>query len=158
MKITQNDLILNFSHLTSEKVLEDWCWLVGADKTIVLVSSIGDLFLSDKYNHYFWLNVGEGILEKVADSKAEFNQLLQDKSTITNWFMIDLIADLKQKERHLQEKQVYSYIKHPLLGGKYQPSNFELTDMEVHFSIYGQLLQKIKNLPNGTSIGTVSFK
>lgn len=73
MKITQNDLILNFSHLTSEKVLKDWYWLVGTDKVIMLVSSIGDLFLSDKYNHYFWLNVGEGILEKVADSKAEFN-------------------------------------------------------------------------------------
>ena len=69
MKLTWNDLTINFNHINSKTLTEDWIWLVGEHATPVIVSSIGDMFLSNRDGIY-WLNVGEGTYEKVANDIA----------------------------------------------------------------------------------------
>ena len=64
MKVTWNDLKIDFNHLDLNKLIESWIWLIGTDKKPILISSIGDLFLIDKNGSCYWLNVGEGILEQ----------------------------------------------------------------------------------------------
>lgn len=43
------------------------------------------------------------------------------------------------------------------LGGQDTPDNFEVSDMEVYWSICSQLLRKTKDLPAGTSIGSIKI-
>lgn len=51
--------------------------------------------------------------------------------------------------------QCIGYRKPLFLGGQDVASNFEVTDLEVYWSICGQLLAKIRGLPNGTKIGNI---
>jgi hypothetical protein len=53
--------------------------------------------------------------------------------------------------------QCVGYIKPLFLGGGDVVQNLEITDMEVYWSICGQLLAKVRNLPDGTPIGRVAI-
>jgi hypothetical protein len=157
MDITWNDLIIDIEQVNVERLIEDWRWLTGKDKTPIIVSSIGDLFLQDTNGGIYWLNVGEGKLSRVADSADEFEKKLKDDGQVREWFLVDLIAELKAAGHELKEQQVYSYKKLPILNGDYSVDNFEITDIEVHFSFAGQIHQQVKDLPDGTRIDNVKF-
>jgi hypothetical protein len=152
MKIKWNDLSVNFNHIDENRLIESWSWLIGLNKKPILISSIGDLFLEDEEGFCYWLNVGEGIIEKVADNLNEFNTKLKNEEFVDEWFLIELIAELKRSGLELTEKKLFGYKTLPILGGEYKPENFELTDIEVHFELSGQIHKQIKDLPNGTKI------
>ena len=157
MKLTWNDLQIDFNHIEPNRLTESWIWLIGTDKRPILMSSIGDLFLTDKNGVCYWLNVGDGTVEKVADSITQFKEKLQDESQVDEWFLIGLVEELKEKGLELTDKHLYGYKKLPSLGGEYNAENFELTDIEVHFEFCGQIHKQIKDLPDGTKVNiTVS--
>lgn len=54
--------------------------------------------------------------------------------------------------------QCIGYKKPLFLGGVDDLENLELTDMEVYWSISGQLLAKTRDLPPGTKIGGIDIK
>lgn len=157
MKITWDDLTVNFDDNSSDRLTQDWTWLIGTDKTPIMVSSIGDLFLRGANNGVHWLNTGDGTLTEVADGIEKFKEKLQDQDVVSDWFLVDLIVALKTDGKKLQPGQVYSYKKLIVLGGDYSSDNFEPTDIEVHFSFAGQIHQQIKDLPPGTKINSVKF-
>ncbi|MFV8364738.1 T6SS immunity protein Tdi1 domain-containing protein [Flavobacterium sp. ZT3P35] len=152
MKITWKDLTINFNHIDLNRLMESWDWLIGNDKKPILMSSIGDLFLEDKNGICYWLNVGEGIIEKVAENESEFKAKLNDDETVDEWFLIELVSELKRNGLLLTEKKLYGYKTLPILGGEYKPENFELTDIEVHFELSGQIHKQVKDLPDGTKV------
>jgi hypothetical protein len=157
MKNNLDDFIVKFDNNSADRLIGDWIWLIGNDKTPILVSAIGDLFLRDDKNNIFWLNVGEGKLNLVANGNEEFEGKLKDVDQVNEWFMIDLIEELKNSGQELNERQIYSYKKLPVLGGDYSADNFEVTDIEVHFCFAGQIHEQVKDLPPGTKIGKVNF-
>ncbi|HMV11136.1 MAG TPA: DUF1851 domain-containing protein [Cyclobacteriaceae bacterium] len=148
---------MKFDENASNKLIRDWTWLTGTDKTPIMVSSIGDLFLKDKTDRVFWLNTGNGTLTAVADAIEMFREKLQDQDVVNDWFLVDLIDALKTEGKRLKPGQVYSYRKLIVLGGDYTPDNFEPTDIEVHFSFAGQIHQQVKDLPPGTKIDLIKF-
>ena len=105
MKITWDDLKVNIANIDNNSLLESWHWLIGNDKTPILVSSIGDVFLTDKSGKCFWLNVGEGIIDEVAENVEEFKEKLNDEEIVNEWFLVELIAELKKNGMELTEKQ-----------------------------------------------------
>ena len=157
MKITWDDLKVNFSNFKNRNILESWNWLIGNDKTPILVSSIGDVFLEDRNEKIYWLNVGEGIIEKVAENKAAFKEKLNNKEVVNEWFLVELVAELKKGGMELTENKLYGFKKLPVLGGDYEVANFELTDIEVHFDLSGQIHKQVKDLPNGTKVNNVKM-
>jgi len=158
MRITWNDLTVKFDDHSSNRLIHDWTWLIGENKTPILVSSIGDLFLRDDSDKVYWLNVGDGTLTVVANSVEEFKQKLQDQSIVNDWFLVGLISELKTAGVNLKPGQIYSYKKLLVLGGDYSPENFEPTDIEVHFSFAGQIHRQVKDLPPGTKINSIKFE
>lgn len=157
MTITWDDLTVKFDENASNKLIRDWTWLTGTDKTPIMVSSIGDLFLKDTTDRVFWLNTGDGTLTAVADGIEMFREKLQDQDVVNDWFLVDLIDALKTEGKRLKPGQVYSYKKLIVLGGDYTPDNFEPTDIEVHFSFAGQIHQQVKDLPPGAKINSIKF-
>jgi hypothetical protein len=120
--------------------------------TPILISSIGDMFLSDGEGKIYWLNVADGNLEIVATNIIEFKKKINDPEIVSDWFMTDLVAEIKKTGQALSIGKLFGYKKLPALGGEYLPDNFELTDIEIHFSIAGQIHEQIKDLPRGTPI------
>jgi hypothetical protein len=157
MRIDLSDLTIKFQTEISDRLTEDWAWLIGTNKKAILVSAIGDMFLTNDNGNIFWLDVGQGKMEMVAADKNEFEKRLTDIEQVNKWFMIDLTTQLRLSDKKLKEGQLFSYKKLPIIGGDYSIDNFEPTDMEVHFSFAGQIHNQIKDLPNGTKIKDIKF-
>ena len=151
MSLTWNDLTVSFEHLERAKLVEDWKWLVGSALPI-LITSVGDAFLQNEAGEVLWLICGSAELEKVADSYEEFQGKLQDNELIHEWFLVPVVAQLKEQGVILEHGKLHGFKQLPVLGGKYEPDNFELTDIEVYFAMAGQMNFQIKDLPDGEQV------
>jgi|SRR6185437_9431170 len=100
MNINLNDLTVKFNNIPSDKLIEDWTWLIGTDKTPIMVSAIGDIFLQGDDNKIYWLDVGVGIFKIVAEEIDDFEEKLKDIEQANEWFMIDLTTNLKLSEKN----------------------------------------------------------
>ena len=158
MKITWNELTVDFQKQGTDDLLSDWRWLVGESMQLLVVSSLGDMFLADIDGHVFWLDSGAGQLQQVAETSAEFKRLMQQREKADQWFIPQLVGELMAGGVRLAPGQCYSYKKPPILGGEIEPGNFEPCDLSVHFSVLGQLHRQIKDLPPGTKISDIKIE
>jgi hypothetical protein len=156
--ITLNDLTVNFAHLDRATLLSDWQWLIGDRKLPVLLTAIGDAFVQDADDGSVdLLSSGEGALQQVAGGAAEFQTLLNTKGFVVEHFVPDLIVKLRHAGRLLVPGQLYGYKIPPCLGGAYSVENLEPTNIEVHFSILGQIHRKTQGLEPETPITSVEI-
>ena len=158
MRITWNELTVRLDNQSSDDLLGEWRWLVGNEACLLMVSSCGDMFLSDSQGHISWLDCGTGQLQQIAGSVAEFDTLRQQRENADQWFMPQLVGDLMARGVKLGPGECYSYKKPPVLGGRIEPSNFEPTDLSVHFGILGQIHRQVKDLPPGTKISDIKIE
>jgi hypothetical protein len=158
MRITWNELTVDFQKPGADDLLSDWRWLVGDSMRLLLVSAIGDMFLADAAGQVFWLDTGTGQLQQIAKSVNEFERLRQQREQADQWFIPQLVGDLIASGVRLSLGQCYGYKKPPILGGQIEPANFEPTDLSVHFSVLGQIHRKVKDLPSGTNITGIKIQ
>jgi len=78
--------------------------------------------------------------------------LLANKEFVVNRLAVQMIGALMQAGMRLEAGQIYRFKVPPVLGGQYALENVEVTDIAVHFSIAGQVHEKVRNLPPGTPI------
>jgi hypothetical protein len=156
MRITWNELTVAPGTHSPADLLTEWRWLLGDGYQIVLISSLGDLFLSDATGRIHWLDTGAGRLTGIAASLNEFQQLRQQPANAAEWFVPQLVGDILQRGVRLAPGQCFSYKHPPVLGGQMEPANFEATDLSVHFSILGQINRQVKDLPDGTPISNIN--
>lgn len=102
------------------------------------------MFLKDEIERIYWLDVGRGEITIAANEPDEFKNKLQNIEQVNEWFMIDLATELMCSEKKLNEGQLYSYKKLPILGGDYSVDNFEPMDIEAHFCFAGQIHEQSK--------------
>jgi hypothetical protein len=152
VSITWSDLTIDFEHLDPEILVEDWRWLVGDEAKLVLISSMGDLFFQHRCGSVYCLLTGSAEYEKVANNSEEFQQKLGEDEFIREWFVVNLVAELKENGVGLEPGKLYGFKQLPVLGGLYHADNFELTDIEVHLAMTGQMNFHIKDLPDGTNV------
>ena len=158
MPITLNDLTVNFQHLNRESLMDSWRWLVGSTKQVILLTAVGDAFLQDSQDGTIhFLDTIAGEVQSIAESYDDLLSLLNDKNFVVNYFAVELFADLQQPQT-LLTGQIYSYKQPPVLGGQIALDNIEPTDIDVHFTLLGQIHQQVKGLPDGTSIGKVTIQ
>ena len=158
MRITWNELTVSLERQNPDDLLSEWRWLVGDSMHLFMVSSCGDMFLSDRQGHVFWLDCGTGQLQQIADSMPQFDALRQQRQNVDQWFMPQLVGDLMAGGVLLGLGKCYSYKKPPVLGGRIEPSNFEPTDLSVHFGILGQIHRQVKDLPPGTKVSDIKIE
>jgi Domain of unknown function (DUF1851) len=130
----------------------EWAWLLPADYVPVLFSALGDLFYVVPSGEIWWLNMGTADMEKVAESKAVFEHLLETE-TASNWFLPPLIERLVQAGKVLKEGQCYSFVTPPIFKeGTYTVGNLNPVDAREHFGWMGILHRQICDLPDGSKV------
>lgn len=157
MTLKLSDLVKDQSTYDVNDICSDWLWLISEQTEVLLVTVFGDMFLVGPSDEINWLDTGAGKLTRVANSVDKFQENLGDEENIANWFMTDLYLALREQNIAVGEDEVYSYKTIPSLGGQYSPDNFEPTNISVHFSMTGQIHEKIKDLPPGTEIGEITI-
>ena len=159
VRITLNELTVNFDHLHRERLLDDWRWLIGPSKQPILLSAIGDAFVQDEHDGtVHLLDTAAGTCQLVAEDEAEFRNLLTDAQWATDHLAVEAVVDFLDNDLRLASGQIYSWKQPPALGGKYELANAAIADIEVHFSITGQLHEQLRSLPPATPVSEVRFK
>jgi hypothetical protein len=146
------NLSIDLSDIDTGKLVENWVWLIGSDKHPIIVTNIGDMFLKDEQEHVYWLNAGEGDINKVADSISSFEEMLLDEELVDEWFLPQLEKEIKESGLELADGKLFGYKKLPILGGDYAVENFKLTDVVAHFQLAGEIHRQIADLPEGTPV------
>lgn len=152
-----NDYLIDQAGYDWSKVLADWHWILPSGFTIWLINRYGDLFIVLDDGAVHMLEVGGGNLSKVADNRNHFAELIDHTDNSNDWLMIPLVDKCVDAGLHLSAGQIYSYKVPPILGGDYTVDNTEVTDIEVHFSVLGQIQNKVKDLPDGTKVDRVEL-
>lgn len=150
-------LIVTCSHAeASASLLEDWTWLIGDEKRPVLIAACGDVFVEDSRDgSVHFLDVSAAELSQVAETAGAFAGLLSDPAFVSVYLRTERIDMLRRQGRTLKKNQVYSFRVPLSLGGEVGLENIEISDVEVHFSIAGQIERQIAALPEGASIGGI---
>jgi hypothetical protein len=151
MEFTLSDLIKDTNKVDLEDICSGWQWCLLDMKAIALITCLGDMFFIGKDECIYRIVTGECHFEKVADSHYEFEKLLNDEK-FDEWLLPLLVEKLIQSGKILNENQVYSFKKPPVLGGEYALENMEPINMSVHFAFSGQICEQIKDLPDGTKV------
>jgi hypothetical protein len=155
MNFTFEQLTKDISAIDQLDILSDWRWLLPDVKSVLIVTCMGDMFIEDKNGNILFLLYDGGVLEIVAENKAELELFLKDEKKIDNWFLPLLFEKLIVAEKYLKSNQVYSLKKLGVLGGEYVVENIEPTDISVHFSFAGQICKQIWDKPDGTKVNMV---
>ena len=157
MTIHYKQFIKDISKIDVVDISSDWQWLLKDLYSPVMVSLSGDMFLIDEDGAISWLDTGTGKLNIIAQNSTDFFKALEDFENIDNWLLASTVLDLIESGLILKENEVYSYKKMPIMNGDYSLTNFDATDISVHFSMTGQICRQLQNVPNGTKISKVSI-
>ncbi len=157
--MTINDLTVNISHLDRDTLLDEWHWLIGNTKLPVMATLAGDIFVQDSTDgSVHFVDVVEGTCSQIAGDGATFQQLLTDREFVLRHFSVQLVAPLIRSGAVPAVGQILSWRQPPVLGGSYTTDNLEATDIEVHFSMMGQIWRQASSLPSGTPIKSVTLQ
>lgn len=137
--------------------LEDWRWRVGQGARPLLLTALGDLFLTQPRRFFrgggvSFLDTMSGRCRRVASSYEELRELLTVPELEAEWLQPGLVAALRESGARLREGECYSPKLLPALGGALEAANFSATDWRVHLAITGQLHQVLRNVPDGTRV------
>lgn len=157
--MTLDELTASFDHLDRDALLEGWHWLTGESQSPILLTASGNAFIQDvDTGTVSFLDLGEGDVTAIADSFDEFKSLLSDKEFISSYFDVQMVGDLRASGCLLSSGQIYSLTQPAVLGGEYALSNIVATDIDVHFSVSGQLHHQVAALPDGSPVENVLIK
>ena len=150
--------MIKLDGLPFESLLSDWRWLVQPSFTPVLMTAFGDLFLRDEGGRIHFLDLMSGEFKQVGASQEEFDRLCEDREQRRGWFIGFLLMELRKLRGELAAEQCYS-CKTPLsLGGQLDADNFERIDLQIHYSVLGQLHRQTRHLPPGTKIDSIKIE
>jgi hypothetical protein len=157
MRVTWNELVVDRTTIAVDGLLDSWRWLVDASCQVILIGTLGDLFVQNAIGQVFWLDTGWGQLTQVAETADAFQQLLLQPENLDQWFVPQLVGDLLTSGKQLKPGECFGYQVPPVIGGAIAPENFEPIDVSVYFHLLGQIQQQVQALPDGTSIGKITI-
>ena len=149
---------ISIEGLSSEELLEDWAWLLRRTFTLIALNNFGDMFLRDEGGEVHFLELAAGQVTTIAGSMEEFHRLSTDKNNQARWFLLGLLTELERAGITITKGQCFGFKKPPVLGGKIELSNIEITQLSVYTSLMGQIHQQVRNLPLGTKIKEIKIE
>ncbi len=147
-----HDYLIDDSGCDWPRMLEHWRWRLPPRFKVWLVNRFGDLFLILPDETVHRLDIGDGVLSKVAENREEFYRKTDDVNIINDWFLIPLADDLVAAGKTLNPGQCYCYRILPVLGGGYDVDDFVIKDLAYLYAAFGPIHERIKDLPDGTKI------
>ena len=144
---TLSDYTLPIEGVDWNDLLASWAWLLPDDFTLWIVNRFGDLFLVVEDGAVHRMDVGCGSLEKLAESRDSFSNVIDEGDNANDWLMIPLVDELVAAGRTLGPGECYSYLQLPVLGGDYKVANTRVVTLADHYKTFGPLHERLKDSP-----------
>jgi len=142
---------------SSEDLLQDWMWLLGAPHELMAMNNFADMFLRAADGSIGMVNVTWGTIDTLAPDASVFERMARERENQENWFLTDMLTEIEHAGLTLGNGQCFGF-KVPLrLGGKMDLSNIEVSSVSVYVSIMGQIHWQLKDVPPGTKITGVQI-
>jgi len=150
-----HDYLIEKSGKDWSELLSGWLGVLPASFTVWLVNRFGDVFAVFEDGSVHMLDVGTGVMQRLADSRDDFAALIDAGDNANNWLMIPLVEQCVAAGLTLSGGQCYGYKIPPILGGKYAVENVSPTNLSVHYSLLADIFRQTKDMPDGTRIKAV---
>jgi hypothetical protein len=150
-----NDYLIDQAGYDWASLLRDWMPPLPQSFTLWLVNRFADTFVVFEDESVHMLDVGAGTLARLADNRDDFASKLDEGDNANIWLMIPLVDACREAGMTLPAGQCYGYKIPPCLGGQYELSNVELTDIAIHYSFLADIYRQTKDLPDGTPVHAV---
>jgi hypothetical protein len=152
MPFSIHDYLVDQTGIDWKDALSSWSWLVPPKFTIWLVNRIADIFIVLPDGTVHMLDVGAGSLTKVAESRDEFSERIDEGENANDWLAIPLVDKLVAAGMSLQPGQCYAFKKLPILGGDYMVENFALLAIADWLGACGSIHEQLRDVPDGTQV------
>jgi hypothetical protein len=146
------DYTINHQGFDWPALLQDWAWMLPQEFTVWFVNRYGDLFLAFEDGSIHMLDIGNGSLNRLAESRDSFCVKIDEDSNANDWLMIPLVDKLVEVGKDLQPDQCYSFMIPPALGGEYTVDNTAILSVTEHYRVYASIHRQIKDLPDGAKV------
>jgi hypothetical protein len=134
------------------ELLSGWSDVLPPSFTLWLVNRFGDVFTVFEDGSVHMLDLGVGVIKRVADNRDHFAIQLDADDNASNWLMIHLVDGCIAAGLKLEPNQCYGYKIPPILGGKYTIGNVTPIDLSEHYSFLADIYRQTKALADGTSV------
>jgi len=134
------------------KVLASWSWLLPPKFTLWLVNRFADLFLVLPDGAVHMLDVGDGTLTKLANSRDDFGAKIDEADNANHWLMIPLVDVLVAAGVILRPGQCYGFKTPPVLGGDYTVENVVSLSLSDYLGAYGSVHEQLRDVPDGSHV------
>ena len=112
-----NDYLINQVGADWGKLLHAWIPPLPRDFTLWLVNRLGELFIVVPDGSVHWLEVGSGKLNRLANSREHFAQLLDRDNNADSWLRTSLINACRSADMQLAKDECYGFKIPPALQG-----------------------------------------
>lgn len=138
------------------RALESWAWLDLSNKTPLMSSLFGDVFLADDAGIWL-LSRFDGTLELHRPNRDALLDDLATEDGMDTYLLGGLALAIEAAGTPLKPNEIYDFMPPPALGGSFEVSNAEAADMVVALTIAGQMAHQTKDLPEGTPVTRISI-
>lgn len=152
MSISLWDYLLDHEEVDWASALKGWAWLLPPELTVWMANRYGDLFLIFEDGAVHLLDTGSGSLRRLADSREEFADRMDQDDNANQWLMIPLVDRLVAAGMHLSTGRCYGFRTPPVLGGPYTVENTAIISTEEHLRFCGSLHEQIRDIPDGGKV------
>ncbi len=137
--------------------LESWNWLVPAGCRPLVATALGDVFMTNTDGSVWFLDIIGGSADRVAESTAAWEALIQDPEFLERHFTPGFVLQLRERSGVLAQGECYVPKLEPILGGSWEPENWAPGKWVCHLERQGRVHFAIKDLPDGTKITGWNF-
>jgi hypothetical protein len=150
MQLTKAHLAADVNLNDVADALSEWTWLLGEEWSALLVSAVGDVFLSSRAHAICRLDTGTAELETVAQTLEDFEAALADPETIADWFLEPVVDELRLQGKQLESGQCYGFTILPIFeGGSYTSENRFRVSAAEHIRFTGEMHLQMRDVPDG---------
>lgn len=152
MTLSIHDYLLPQDGIDWSAVLRSWHWLLPREFTLWMVNRFAECIIVVADGSVHSLHVGEGELERLADSRDDFAERIDWENNANDWLMMPLVDELVAAGMTLGPGQCYGFKLPPIVGGSYGRENIAVKSIEDYLGGFGSIHKQLKDLPDGTEV------
>jgi hypothetical protein len=135
-----------------KEIKDAWGW-TGVDPIeIVTENDFGNLILKDNEDQFWRMCPEDLYCEVVASSIDEYNELIQNKEFVDDWFMDSMVEEAKKSIGDLKPNCKYYMVIPGVLDGEYGGDNVKMASFVEIIKVSADVAKQIKDLPDGAEI------
>lgn len=154
MSITWQDIAFQLEPDIAREACKAWSWLVPEPWEPIVCSMVAGIFLEKATGEVHWLDTGTGLVEHVASTRVQFEEIIRSSSDLVDeWFLPLLVERLHAAGKRPTAGECYGFTILPIFAeGKYDTDNMFVVPVREQVVGIADIHRQLNVLPEGASV------